>query len=138
MDQRRERIEDARAHVAPPEPDRVGDRIAVDRGARDRRVDQPDVHVGQAGLPRDRPFRLAKRLALDALDQLLELGIGDRLVRMTALLRDAGGEALDQLAGDPDHDLVGMQLGHALGLVERLAAVGHHRGDVGDRPRLHV
>ena len=73
VDQRRERVEDADLHVPALEPDRVGQRVAVDRGARDRRVDEPDVDVGQAGLPGDRPLGLAQRLALDAVDELLEL-----------------------------------------------------------------
>ncbi len=54
--------------------------------AGDGRVDQLDVDVGQAGLPGDGPFRVAHGLALDAVDQRLELLVGDRLVRPLALL----------------------------------------------------
>ena len=75
MDERRERVEDPDLDVAALEADRVGERVAVDRGAGDRRVDEPDVDVGQAGLPGDRPLGLAERLALDAVDELLELGL---------------------------------------------------------------
>ena len=81
VDERREGVEDPDLDVAALEPDRVGQRVAVDRGAGDRRVDEPDVDVRQAGLPDDRPLRLAQRLALDVVDELLELGLGDRLVR---------------------------------------------------------
>ena len=73
MDQRGERVEDPDLHVAALEADRVGQRIAVDRGADDRRVDEPDVDVRQAGLPGDRALGLAERLPLDRVDQLLEL-----------------------------------------------------------------
>ena len=73
VNQRRKRIEDADAHVAAVEADRVGDRVAVDRRAGDRRVDEADVDVGQAGLPGDRPLRLTQRLALDRLDERVEL-----------------------------------------------------------------
>ena len=69
VDQRRERVEDADPHVAALEADRVRDRVAVDGGAGDRRVDEPDVDVGQARLPGDRPLGVAHRLALDAVDQ---------------------------------------------------------------------
>ena len=50
--ERRERVEDADLHVAALEPDRVGDRVAVDRGAGHGRVHEPDVDVGQARSPR--------------------------------------------------------------------------------------
>ena len=73
VDERRERVEDADLDVAALEADRVGQRVAVDRGAGDRGVDEPDVDVGQAGLPGDRPLGLVERLALDAVDELLEL-----------------------------------------------------------------
>ena len=66
VDERRERVEDPDLHVAALEPDRVRERVAVDRRPDDRRVDEPDVDVRQAGLPRDRPLGLAQRLALDA------------------------------------------------------------------------
>ena len=59
----------------------------------------------QAGLPGDRPLGLAERLALDAVDELLELGLGDRLVGLLALLAVGRREALDELAGDADDDL---------------------------------
>ena len=138
MDERGERVEDPDLHVAALEPDRVRQGVAVDRGADDRRVDEPDVDVRQAGLPRDRPLRLAERLALDGVDQLLELGLGDRLVRPLALLAVVRREALDELAGDADDDLARPEAGHLLGLLERDRAVVDDRGDVGDRARLHV
>ena len=75
VDQRRERVEDPDLDVPALEADRVGQRVAVDRGAGDRGVDQPDVDMRQAGLPGDRPFRLLERLALDDVDQLLELAL---------------------------------------------------------------
>ena len=86
VDERRERVEDADLDVAALEADRVGQRVAVDRGAGHRRVDEPDVDVRQPGLPGDRALGLAERLALDDVDELLELGLGDRLVRLLALL----------------------------------------------------
>ena len=104
VNERREGVEDADPDVAALEADRVRDRVAVDLGAGDGRVDQPHVHLRQAGLPGDRPLGRAQRLALDAVDQLLQLGVGDRRVGALALLRVGRGEALDQLAGDPDHD----------------------------------
>ena len=55
-------------------------------GAGDRRVDQPDVDVRQPGLPGDRPLGLAERLALDAVDEPLELGLRDRGVGLPAFL----------------------------------------------------
>ena len=86
VDQRGERVEDPDLDVAALEADRVGERVAVDRGAGDGGVDEPDVDVGQPGLPGDRPLRLVERLALDGVDELLELGLGDRLVGLLALL----------------------------------------------------
>ena len=56
------------------------------RGAGHGGVDQPDVDMGQTGLPGDGPLRLAQRLLLDGVDELLELGLGDRLVGPLALL----------------------------------------------------
>ena len=52
VDQRRERVEDPDLDVAALEADRVGQRIAVDRRAGDRGVDEPDVDVRQARSPR--------------------------------------------------------------------------------------
>ena len=52
VDQRRERVEDPDLDVAALEPDRVRQRVAVDRGAGDRGVDEPDVDVRQARSPR--------------------------------------------------------------------------------------
>ena len=138
MDERRERVEDPDLDVAALEADRVGQRVAVDRGAGDRGVDEPDVDVGQAGLPGDRPLGLAERLALDAVDELLELGLGDRLVGLLALLAVGRREALDQLAGDADHDLGRPEPGHLLGFLERDRAVVDDGRDVGDGARLHV
>ena len=74
MDQWRERVEDPDLDMATLEPDRVREGVAVDRRRRHRRVDEPDIDVRQPGLPGDRPLGLAERLALDAVDQLLELG----------------------------------------------------------------
>ena len=102
MDERGERVEDPDLHVAALEPDRVRERVAVDRRPDDRRVDEPDVDVRQAGLPGDRALGLAQRLALDDVDELLELGLGDRLVGALALLAVGRREALDELAGDAD------------------------------------
>ena len=138
VDQRRERVEDPDLHVAALEPDRVRQRVAVDRGAGDRRVDEADVDVGQARLPGDRPLGLAQRLALDVVDELLELGLGDRLVGLLALLGVGRREALDELAGDADDDLGRPEAGHLLGLLERDGAVVDDGRDVGDRARLHV
>ena len=66
VDERRERVEDPDLDVAALEPDRVGERVAVDGRAGHGGVDEPDVDVGQPGLPGDRPLGLAQRLALDA------------------------------------------------------------------------
>ena len=79
-----------------------------------------------------------ERLALDDVDELLELGLGDRLVRLLALLAVGRREALDELAGDPDDDLGRPEAGHLLGLLERDRAVVDDGGDVGHRARLHV
>ncbi len=138
VDQRRERVEDPDLDVAALEADRVGQRVAVDRGAGHRGVDEPDVDVRQPGLPGDRPLGLVERLALDDVDELLELGLGDRLVGLLALLAVGRGEALDQLAGDADDDLGRAEAGHLLGFLERDRAVVDDRRDVGDGARLHV
>ena len=138
VDQRREGVEDPDLDVTALEADRVGQRVAVDGRARHRGVHEPDVDVRQAGLPGDRPLGLVERLALDGVDQALELGLGDRLVGLLALLAVGRGEALDQLAGDPDDDLGRPEAGHLLGFLEGDGAVVHDRGDVGDRARLHV
>ena len=122
----------------PWKPTGIGQGVAVDRGAGHGGVDEPDVDVRQARLPGDRPLRLLERLALDDVDQLLELALGDRLVGLLALLGVGGGEALDQLAGDPDDDLGRPEAGHLLGLLERDRAVVDDRRDVGDGARLHV
>ena len=132
------RIEDADAHVAALEADRVGDGVAVDRRAGHRRVDQADVDVGQAGLPGHRPLRLAQRVAFDRLDERLQLARADRLVGLLALLADARGKALDELPGDADDDLGRAEAGHLLGLLEGDLAVVDDRGDVGHGARLHV
>ena len=73
MDQRRKRVEDADAHVTAVEADRIGHRVAVDRGAGDRGMDEADVDVGQARLPRHGSFRLAQRVLLDRRDERVEL-----------------------------------------------------------------
>ena len=52
VDERRERVEDPDLDVATLEADRVGQRVAVDRGAGHRGVDEPDVDVRQARSPR--------------------------------------------------------------------------------------
>ena len=135
MDERGERVEDPDLHVAALEPDRVRQGVAVDRRADDRRVDEPDVDVRQAGLPGDRALGLAERLALDRVDQLLELGLGDRLVGPLALVVVGRREALHELAGDPDHDLARPEAGHLLGLLERDRAVVDDGRDVGDGAR---
>ena len=122
----------------PWKPTGFVDRVAVDLGAGHRGVDQPHVHLRQARLPGDRPLGLAQRLALDAVDQLLQLGVGDRRVGAPALLRTRRGEALDQLAGDPDDALRRPEAGHLLGLLERDRAVVDDGVDVGHRARLHV
>jgi hypothetical protein len=120
------------------EADRVGQRVAVDRGAGDGRVDEPDVDVGQPGLPGDGPLRLVECLTLNGVDELLELGFGDRRVGLLALLAVGRGEALDQLPGDADDDLGGPKAGHLLGFLEGHGAVVDDRRDVGDGARLHM
>src|SRR5207249_5353395 len=112
--------------------------VAVDRRTDDRGMDEPDVDVREAGLPGDRPLGLAERLALDGVDQLLELCLGDRRVRALPLVAVVRREPLDELAGDADHDLARSETGHLLGLLERDRAVVDDRGDVGDGPRRHV
>ena len=71
-------------------------------------------------------------------DELLELGLGDRRVGLLALLAVGRGEALDQLTGDADDDLGGPKAGHLLGFLERHGAVVDDGRDVGDGARLHV
>ena len=73
VDQRREGVEDPDLDVAALEADRVRQRVAVNCGPGDGSVHEPDVDVGQAGLPGDGALRLAEGLTLDAVDQLLEL-----------------------------------------------------------------
>ncbi len=138
MHQRRERVEDADLHVPAAESDGVGDGVAVDLRARYRGVDEPDVDLRQARLPRDRPFGLAKSLLLDSVDQLLELLIGDGAVRTFPFLRMGGREALDEFAGDADHALRGPEARHLLGFLQRHGAVVHNRVDVRDGAGLHV
>ena len=133
MHERREGVEDADLHVPALEADRVGQGVAVDRGGGDGGVHEPDVHVRQAGLPRDCPLGLAQRLALDAVDQFLELRLGDRKIWFATLLRVGRGKALDQLPGDADDDLRRPEAGHLLGLLERDLAVVDDGRDVGDR-----
>ena len=94
--------------------------------------------MGQAGLPGDRPLGLAQRLALDVVDELLELVLGDRLVGLLAFLAVGRREALDELAGDADDDLARPEAGHLLGLLEGDRAVVDDGRDVGDGARLHV
>ena len=60
------------------------------------------------------------------------------LVGALALLAEAGGEALDQLAGDADDHLGRAEAGHLLGFLQRDLAVVDDGRDVGDRARLHV
>ena len=62
MDERRERVEDRDPDVATLEPDRVGDRVAVDPRPDDRRVDEPDVDALAGRSPRS-PTRSASRIA---------------------------------------------------------------------------
>src|SRR4029079_10743336 len=138
VDEWRERVEDPDLDVAALEADRIGQRVAVDRGARDGGVDQPDVDVRQACLPGGRPLGLVQRLALDGVDELLELGLRDRLVGPLALLAVGRREALDQLAGDADDDLGRAKAGHLLGFLERDGAVVDDGRDVGHGARLHV
>ena len=86
VDERRERVEDADLDVPALEADRVRQRRSRRCCAGHGGVDEPDVDMGQTGLPGDRPLGLAERLALDAVDELLELGLGDRLVGPLAFL----------------------------------------------------
>ena len=134
MDQWREGVEDRDPDVPTLEANRVGHRVPIDPGADDGGVDQAHVDALQAGLPRHRALRLAHRLALDALDELAQLRLGDGQVGLHALLVDDGGEALDQLARDADHDLLRAEAGHLLGLLERDRAVVDHSRDVRHRP----
>ena len=138
MHQRGERVEDADLDVTALEADRVGQGVAVDRGAGDGGMDEPDVHVRQAGLPRDGPLGLVERLALDGIDELLELAFGDRLLRLPAFLAVGRREALDELTGDADDHLARPEARHLLGLLERHRAVVDDGRDVRDRARLHV
>ena len=134
VDERRERVEDPDLDVAALEADRVRQRVAVDRGARHRGMDQPDVDVRQPRLPGDRPLCLVEGLALHRVDEPLELGLGDRRVGLLAFLAVGRGEALDQLTGDPDDDLGRAKAGHLLGFLERDRAVVHDGRDVGHGP----
>jgi hypothetical protein len=138
VNERSEGIEDADLHVPSLEADRIRERVSVDGGARHRGMDEADVDLRQTGLPRDRPLCLSQGLALDRVDELLELGLRDRLVGLAALLAVRGGEPLDELARDPDDDLGRSETGHLLGLLESDRTVVDDRGDVGDGARLHV
>ncbi len=138
VNERRKGVEDADLDVAALEPDRVGDRIAVDLGAGDRSMNQPHVHLRQPCFPGDRPLGLAQGIMLDAVDQLLQL---DRPLsgRRGACVRGMRrGEAFDQLSGDPDDALRRPEAGHLLGLLERGRAVVDDRVDVRHRAGLHV
>src|SRR5438093_9226967 len=101
-------------------------------------MDQAHVDALQAGLPGDRTLRLAHRLALHALDELAQLRLRDGQVGLQPLLVDDGREALHELAGNADHDLLRPEAGHLLGLLEGDRAVVDHGRDVGHRARLHV
>ena len=138
MDQRRERVEDPDLDVAALEADRVRQRVAVDRGPGDGRVHEPDVDVRQPGLPGDRPLGLAEGLALDAVDQLLELGLDDRLVGPLPLLLWVVVKPFTSSPAMPITTWLGSKPGHLLGLLERDRAVVDDRRDVGDGARLHV
>ena len=105
--QRRIGVEDRDAQVPALEADRVGDGVAVDAGCRDAGVDEAHVDVGQARLPGDGALGLGRGVGLDLLEQPLQLGVRDRAVGSLALDAARGGEALDQLAGDADDDLLG-------------------------------
>ena len=65
-------------------------------------------------------------------------GCRDRQVGLRSLLVGHGREALDELARDPDDDLLRPEAGHLLGLLERDGAVVDDGRDVGDGARLHV
>src|SRR6476646_2817550 len=101
-------------------------------------MDEADIDVGQTGLPGDGAFGFAQCLALDVVDQPLELPFGDRLVRALALLAVRRREALDELSRDADDDLGRSESSHLLGFLERDCTVVDDGRDVGDRPRLHV
>jgi len=73
MDQRRKRVEHADADMTAVEPDGVSDGVAVDRRAGHRGMDEPDVDIGQARLPRDGALGLAQCFFLDALDERVQL-----------------------------------------------------------------
>ncbi len=122
----------------PWKPTGLESAVAVDRRAHDGAVDQAHVDVREARLPGDRALGLLERLALDAVDELDELGVVDRGLGLLALLGEGRGEALDELAGDADDDLRRPEPGHLLGLLEGDRAVVHDGRDVRDRARLHV
>jgi hypothetical protein len=65
MDERREGIEHADAHMAAMKADRIRDRVAIDGGAGHSGVDESDVNLGQARFPRHGSLRLAQRVLLD-------------------------------------------------------------------------
>src|SRR6476661_4418429 len=101
-------------------------------------MDEADIDVGQTGLPGDGAFGFAQCLALDVIDQPLELPFGDRLVRALALLAVRRREALDELSRDADDDLGRSESSHLFGFLKRDRTVVDDGRDVGDRPRLHV
>src|SRR6266851_3836226 len=82
-------------------------------------------------------LRLAQRPALDHLQHRRYLARPHAALRVLARVGDRGGEALDELAGDPDHDLTRDGFRHVLGSLERAVAGLDHRLQVGDGAARH-
>src|SRR5207245_477806 len=123
--------------VLAGEADRVGDRVAVHPYVGDRGVHKARLELAVAPLHLEQVLRLAEGAALDHLEHCRHLSGADPGLRVLPRVGDRRREALDQLAGDPHHDLSGNRPGHVLGGLQGAVAAPDHRLEVGDRAARH-
>src|SRR5260370_10768683 len=134
---RRERVEDGDLEVLAREAHGVGDRIAVDTDVGDRGMDEARFELAVAPLELKQVLCLAQRAPLDHLQHGRHRARPHPPFRFLARVGDGRRKALDQLAGDPDHDLAGNGFRHVLGRFEGAVAGLDHRLQVGDRSTRH-
>src|SRR5207245_6091642 len=116
----------------------VGHREPVDPHAGDGGVDQLDVDIRHAQLLAHQVACLAQRPSLHDLEGLLELGLVDLHRGIGARHGHRGAEALDLLAGDPDHALARDGVAHVLCPGDRFLAALDDALDVRRHAGLHV